>query len=308
MSLLRGEWPVRLASLGLAAGLWFVIAGRQTAERGLPVPLELRNVPRDLELTGDPVNSVDVRLRASPGLIDSLDPGKVRATIDLAGAREGETIVQLAPDQVHVPFGFRVVKITPSILTLNLEATQRKRVPVRPRLIGRPAPGHEVASIASEPGEVEVAGPRSRVQEVESAFTEAVSVDAARETVQQVVNVGLEDPLLRLDGGSRVRVVATIREAHETRVFEALPVVARGRPARLDPSRVNVVVSGPAPGLAALRPEELRVFVSVPAQGPVPARLPLAVELPASPAGLQFVEARPADVAVQALRPARSTP
>jgi hypothetical protein len=302
------DWPLRLASLGLAAGLWFVIAGRQTAERGLPVPLELRNVPRDLELTGDPVNSVDVRLRASPGLIDSLDAGKVRATIDLAGAREGETIVQLAPDQVHVPFGFRVVKITPSLLTLNLEATQRKRVPVRPRLIGRPAPGFEVAKVASDPAEVEVTGPRSRVQEVESAFTEAVSVDAARETVQRQVNVGLEDPLLRLDGGSRVRVVAEVREAHETRLVENLPVVARGRPVRIEPSRVTVVVSGPAPVLAALDPAEVHAYVSVPAAGAVPARLPLSVELPAGRPGLQLVETRPRDVAVQALRRPRSAP
>ena len=307
MSFLRGDWPVRLASLALAAGLWFVIAGRQTAERGLPVPLELRNVPRDLELTGDPVNSVDVRLRASPGLIDSLDPGKVRATIDLAGAREGEMIVQLAPDQVHVPFGFRVVKITPSILTLNLEATHRKRVPVRPRLVGRPAPGFEVASIASEPTEVLVAGPRSRVHEVESAFTEAVSVDAARETVQQTVNVGLEDPLLRIEGGSRVKVVAAVREARETRVLEALPVVARGLPARLSPSRVAVVVSGPAPGLAALRPDDVRVFVAVP-EDATAGRRPLSVELPALPAGLQLVETRPKDVAVQPLRRARPAP
>jgi len=44
------------------------------------------------------------------------------------------------------------------------------------------------------------------------------------------------------------------RYGYATTVFEALPVVARGRPARLDPSRVSVVVSGPAPGLAALRP------------------------------------------------------
>jgi YbbR domain-containing protein len=298
-----GDWPLRIASVGLAAGLWFVIAGRQTAERGLPVPLELRNVPRDLELTGDPVNSVDVRLRASPGLIDSLDPGKVRATIDLAGAREGEAIVQLAPSQVHVPFGFRVVKITPAILTLNLESTQKKRVPVRPRLIGRPAPGFEVAAIASDPAEVQVAGPRSRVQEVESAFTEPVSVDAARETVQQMVNVGLEDPLLRLDGSSRVRVTAEVREAQETRLFEALPVVARGRPAHIDPSRVAVVVSGPAPALAALDPDELRAFVAVPPDGAVPARLPLAVDLPPGRPGLRVVETRPRDVAVKALRP-----
>jgi hypothetical protein len=298
-----GDWPLRLASVGLAAGLWFVIAGRQTAERGLPVPLELRNVPRDLELTGDPVNSVDVRLRASPGLIDSLDPGKVRATIDLAGAREGETIVQLAPDQVHVPFGFRVVKITPAILTLNLEATQRKRVPVRPRLIGRPAPGFEVGSLSSDPAFVQVAGPRSRVQEVESAFTEAVSVDGARETVQQMVNVGLEDPLLRLDGSSRVRVTADVREAQETRVFEDLPVVARGRPARIKPSRAAVVLAGPATALASVEPDAVRVFVSLPADGPVPSRVPLSVDLPT---GFQLVETRPGEVAVQALRSRKS--
>jgi YbbR domain-containing protein len=304
--LARGDWPVRIASVLLAAVLWFVIAGRQTAERGVAVPLELRNVPRDLELTGDPVNSVDVRLRASPGLIDTLDSGKVRATIDLAGAREGETIVQLAPAQVHVPFGFRVVKITPSILTLNLEATQRKRVPVRPRLIGRPAPGFEVASVSSEPAEVQVAGPRSRVQEVESAFTEAVSVDAVRQVVERVVNVGLEDPLLRLDAGSTVRVTAVVTEARGTRVLENMPVVARGGPARIDPSRVAVVVSGPEAALAALDAGELRAFVSVPPDGPLPARLPLLVELPAGRPGLAVVETRPRDVAVQALRRRRA--
>jgi len=138
------------------------------------------------------VNTVDVRVRASPGLINSLDTGSVRATIDLAGAQEGERIVQLAPDQIQAPQGFRVVKITPSLLTLNLERTMRKTLPVRPRVIGRPAPGFEVAEIASEPAEVQVAGPRSRVQEIESAFTEPVSVEGLDATAAELVNVGLE--------------------------------------------------------------------------------------------------------------------
>jgi len=208
-----GDTPLRLASLGLAAGLWFVIVGRQTAERGVGVPVELRNVPRDLELTGDPVNSVDVRVRASPGLINSLETGKLLATIDLAGAAEGERIVQLTPDAVHVPFGFRVVKITPSLLTLNLERTERKTVPVRPRVTGRPAPGFEIAGVASDPPEVRVAGPRSRVREIESAFTEPVSVEGASANASEAVGVGLEDPLLRLEGGSRVRVRVSVSEA-----------------------------------------------------------------------------------------------
>jgi YbbR domain-containing protein len=303
LKLLGSDTALKLASLALAVGLWFAIAGKPTAERGLAVPVELRNVPRDLELTGDPVNTVDVRVRASPGLINSLDPGSIRATIDLAGAQEGERIVQLTPEQIQAPQGFRVVKITPSILTLNLERTLRKKVPVRPRVIGRPAPGYEVAEITSDPAEVQIAGPRSRVQEVESAFTESVSVAGAETTVTELVNVGLEDPLLRLAGGSRVRVSAVVREARETRVFDGLRVVARGRAARLTPSRVAVSVMGPASQVRALEPGDLQPYVGLPSDGAVPARLPVAVEIAPGQAGISVLETRPAEVSIRLVGP-----
>jgi hypothetical protein len=299
--LARSDLAMRLASLALAAGLWFVIAGRQTAERGLSVPVELRNVPRDLELTGDAVNTVDVRVRAAPGLIDSLDSGKVLATIDLAGAQPGEKIVQLTPDRIQVPFGFRVVKITPSLLTLNLESTRRKTIPVRPRVIGRPADGFEIAGIESEPAEVRIAGPRSRVQEIESAFTEPVSVDGASGSVQEWVNVGLEDPLLRLEAGSRVQVTAHVREAQETRRFEGLGIEARGREARLSPARGSVVVSGAAALVKDVQASAVRLYVAVP-DGALPARLPVAVEMAPGHGGVSVVEVLPSEVSVRALR------
>jgi len=296
-----GDTALKLASLALAVGLWFVIAGKPTAERGLPVPVELRNVPRDLELTGDAVNTVDVRVRASPGLINSLDAGAIRATIDLAGAQEGERIVQLAPEQIQAPQGFRVVKITPSLLTLNLQRTMRKTVPVRPRVIGRPGPGFEVAEITSDPAEVQIAGPRSRVQEIESAFTEPVSVAGAEATVTELVNVGLEDPLLRLEGGSRVRVSVVVRETRETRLFEGLRVEARGRPARVAPPRVDVSVAGPASQVRGLTPADLQAYVAVPREGAVPGRLPVAVQVAPGRAGVSVVETRPAQVSVRLL-------
>jgi YbbR domain-containing protein len=300
---LGGDWSLRLASLALAGGLWFVIAGKQTAERGVGVPVELRNVPRDLELTGDPVNAVDVRVRASPGLINSLEAGKLLATIDLAGASEGERIVQLTPSMIQVPFGFRVVKITPSLLTLNLERTERKAVPVRPRVTGRPAAGHEVAGVASDPAEVRVAGPRSRVREIESAFTEPVSIEGATADVSEPVGVGLEDPLLRLEGGSRVRVTAHVREVQETRTFQGLRVEARGRAATTSPARVSVTVAGPASLVRELSAADVHPFVTVPATGPAPARLEVAVELAGGPPGVTLVEARPAEVRVRPAGP-----
>lgn len=307
MSALRGDTPLRIASLVVAVGLWFGIAGRQTAERGMVVPVELRNVPRELELTGDAVSTVDVRVRASAGLVNSLQPGAIRATIDLAGAHEGEKIVQLSSDRIEAPQGFRVVKITPSLLTLNLERTLRKTIPVRPRVIGRPAAGFEVAELTSDPAEVTVAGPRSRVQEIESAFTEPVSVAGLDRTATERVNVGLEDPLLRLEGGSGVRVTALVRETLETRTFEGLRIEARGRPARLDPPRVTVSVAGPASLVRALAAEDLQPYVALPAEGALPGRLPVAVEVSSGHAGVSVLETRPAEVSVRAQRP-RSQP
>jgi hypothetical protein len=146
-----------------------------------------------------------------------------------------------------------------------------------------------------------VAGPRSRVQEIESAFTEPVSVDGATGGVTELVNVGLEDPLLRLEGGSRVRVTAVVREARETRSFEGLRIVARGRPASLEPSRTTVTVAGPASLVRALAPADLQPYVALPGEGAVPPRLPVAVEIAPGHTGIGVVEAKPADVAVRAL-------
>jgi YbbR domain-containing protein len=205
--------PLKLVSLVLATVLWFVIAGEKTSEMGLSVPVELKNFPTDLELTGDAVNAVEVRLRASPSIIQSLGPQEVSAHVDLSGVVEGEHIVNLTADSIRIPFGVKVVRINPSTLTLNLERTVQKMVPVRARLLGRPAPGYEVAEVTAAPPEVRVTGPKSRVQEAEGAFTEPVSVEGAASTVVETVNLGVEDPLLRIQGSPRVRVTARIGPA-----------------------------------------------------------------------------------------------
>jgi len=228
--LLLRNMPLKLVSLALATLLWFVIAGEKTSEMGLSVPVELKNFPKDLELTGDAVNAVDVRLRASPSIIQSLGPQEVSAHVDLTGVREGEHIVNLTAESIRIPFGVKVVRINPSTLTLTLERTVQKVVPVRPRLLGRPAPGHEVAEVTSSPAEVRVAGPKSRVQEVEGAFTEPVSVEAAAADVVENVNLGVDDPLLRIQGSPRVRVTARIAPVPQASPEPTPPPPGRKKP------------------------------------------------------------------------------
>ncbi|HEY7510780.1 MAG TPA: CdaR family protein [Vicinamibacteria bacterium] len=288
--------PLKLVSLGLAVLLWFVI-GEKTSERGLSVPVELQNVPRELELLGEPTNVVDVRVRAAPSVIQRLTPGDVSARIDLSGVREGEHIVHLTGDDIRVPFGVRVVKITPSIITMAFERTLTKTVPIRPRLLGRPSPGYEVAEVTAEPPEVRVSGPKSRVQEMESAYTEPVSLDGASSTVVDTVNLGLDDPVLRIQGSPRVRVTARIREVQETRAIDGVEVEVRGGTLPVTPPRVRVVLTGPASALARVKPAEVRAYVEAArAKNGV---APVAVEMVPGQAGVTLKEAVPAQVSVR---------
>jgi YbbR domain-containing protein len=289
--------PLKVMSLGFAVLLWLLVAGEKTSEMGLTVPVELQNFPRELELTGEPVNAVEVRLRASPGMIQRIVPGEVSAQVNLAGVGEGEHIVHLTEDSIRMPFGVKVVKISPAVLTFQLEKTLEKVVPVQPRLLGRPAEGFEVAEVTSDPKDVKVAGPTSRVDEIESAFTEPVSVDAARDSVTQRVTIGLADPLLRVLATPQVKVTAAIRERRATRTLRGVPVEVRGGTGPVRPARVDVILAGPASAVAALDARAVKAYVDVArAAG---GRAVVAAEIGPGNAGVEVRECVPAEVAVR---------
>ena len=81
---------LKLASLALAMLLWFVIAGEKTSEMGVSIPIELQNFPKDLELTGEPVNRRQAASSASastPSISPSMAAAPMWAARTSTGAR-----------------------------------------------------------------------------------------------------------------------------------------------------------------------------------------------------------------------------
>src|SRR5690349_23924486 len=79
------NFGLKLIALALGTLLWFTVSSQQL-ERSIRVPVEYRNVPDSLELTGDQTESVYVHLRGPDNVISRLEPGDVRAVIDMAQA------------------------------------------------------------------------------------------------------------------------------------------------------------------------------------------------------------------------------
>jgi YbbR domain-containing protein len=263
---------LKLIAVLLASLLWLIVAGEHIVERTLRVPLELRNVPAQLEIVGEPPMTVDVRVRGSSATLSRMEPGEVVALLDLEGARAGSRLFHLRTDQVRAPYGVETAQITPGTVALELEKSGRRSVPVVPAIEGDPAPGFVIGRASANPATVEVIGPERRLRDLASATTEPVSVAGQRSTVTDVVTIGVADAALRVAEAQTAKVSVEVLPAPVERDFAGVPVrwrnLGSGLSARIHPSTVRVTIRGRLPALDSVRAEAVDAFVDVAGLGP----------------------------------------
>ncbi len=269
---LFGHLGLKVLSLGLALLLWMVIAGEETVERGLRVPLELQQMPAGIEVLGDIPTTVDVRVRGGSGALSRVGTGDVVAVLDLRSARSGRRLFPLTPDQVRVPFGVEVVQVTPSAVAMAFEPSATREVPILPSVDGRPAPGYVVGQMSAEPRTVEVIGPESAVERATEVLTEPVPVSGARAAVRQAVTIGLLDPSLRLKTARSATVTVQVVPAPLERTLHNRPVHLRNLGAALqaeaEPSAVDLTLRGNREALNRVAADDIIAFIDLAGLGP----------------------------------------
>jgi YbbR domain-containing protein len=238
---------LKIVSLVLAALLWLLVAGEQTVERVLRIPLEFTNLPSQLELVGQPPAVVDVRVRGSSGTLSRITAGELAAVLDVRTARRGDRLFNLAAEDVRAPFGVDVVQVTPASLSLTFEESLSKSVGVTARIEGEPASGYAVAGVTVDPPTVVIVGPAGALNGLTEAITEPISVAGASGPVTETVTIGVADPVVRLRQAQTARVTVSIRAAPEEWVVHGVTVHvkdSRGT-ATVSPTDVAVKVRGP---------------------------------------------------------------
>jgi YbbR domain-containing protein len=156
-------------------------------------------------------------------------------------------------------------------VTLVLDRTEERTVQVIPRILGSPAAGFELYNIELTPRQMTVVGPASRVGELEQVTTEPVSAEGLREPYSRTVRVEL-DPLVRLEGRSRVELTLDVREERARTEISGVPARAEppGGNVRLEPDTIEVVAEGPKSLIESLSADDLEAVVYV--EGLAPGR------------------------------------
>lgn len=166
---LENDLTVRLVSLFLAMILWLQVAREiPQTQKAIPgVPVQVRDLPADLEPVGIQPAEITVTVRGRGKRFDTLGKEDFVALISLADARPGRVVYSI--DRVTVPTGVTLVGYTPEQVTVSLEAVGEKHLPVKVRVLGRPADGFSAGTPAASPAEVVVRGRSSLLKNAAAA-------------------------------------------------------------------------------------------------------------------------------------------
>lgn len=183
------NWLLKFISLAFAVVLWFFVMGESRMEVNHIVPLEYENLPKGLMIASEVPSSVAIRISGPRALQVNLSPGDISLAVDLTGLSAGVTSFKRLEENLNIPSGLKITRISPSYVDVKLERVRERQVPVRVVLTGKPADGFMVESFKSQPAKVTVAGAESELKGVSEVVTEGIDLTNVQESFSQTVAI-----------------------------------------------------------------------------------------------------------------------
>ncbi len=277
-------------------------------QRSVPVRVERLEDPDGFDIR-DPEVTPDTAIVEGPAsLVRRVDAVVARLQLDPSGI-DFDRDVELIPVDV-LGEQLTPVDVEPSSARIRIavfEDGQEKSMPVRPNIIGTPAPGFELAGVSVDPLLVLVEGDADQLATLGRIDTEPISINGATEGFERVAVLALPAGILST-GQDEVRVTVTLRPVTGTRVFSVGVNLAGARSDRLydlSVDRILVTVGGSVAALDQLEGGAFEVQVEVGALEPGVHQVPIVANLPA---GLALVSASPPTVDVTVTVPATEPP
>jgi len=262
------DWSLKLLALAITLILWFAVTGQNqplTIRTGVQLNL-IR--PSNLDISNDPPRTVEVVLTGSRPNLQSLSPLDLVATVDVSDQLAGERVIRLSLDRVtmQLPDGVKIESFQPSTIPVRLEPRMERQVPVEVKTEGKPADGYEVYRINPAQMTVRVRGPASRIEALQKAPTETISLSGRKESFT-ASRVAIDIPDQKIDVlDPLVDLAVEVGEKRTEKSFSG--VAARSiSGVEVRPATAEVTLAGPASVLSELRSEDVKVVVDMSTTG-----------------------------------------
>lgn len=296
------KWPfhngtLKLFSLAFAFGLWLLInAGERDTEQTMLLPVEFRNLPPQLVVVGQRVEFADVRVSGPRTLLSRLSSKKI--SLDLTGMRPGPSSFRVTTELLNLPRGVKLLRVTPSAISLDIARMVKRIVPVRVEIVGKPPAGYSAGEVDVSPATVEVSGPAPQIEKIQSIATDPMDISRLTQSTSRDLQLPRPDGDLVTYNAEQVRARIEIQEIVVSKEFRRLRAMVKNARLRVTPSvfLVDVAVRGPQRIVEKLKLTSEEVFIDAGSQGQGSVSLPVTVLLPPE---VELVSQDPPEVEVK---------
>lgn len=206
---------LKAMALAFAVALWFFVAGQSRTEVGFLVPIGLKGIPKDMVMTSGPPDEIEVRVTGPRLFISNLSPAQIAAELDLSAAKEGLNAYKLQTKDIVTPMGIDVLRLRPNSIEVKLERLSKADLPVRARVVGRPAPGYRVTDVQVFPKHVTVTGTRKEIKDIGAVFTKPLDISGMDSSTSLSVQLDTAGGEFRSISAERVEVKVIIRKERQ---------------------------------------------------------------------------------------------
>ncbi len=115
------NWKTKLGALVLVTVAWMILAVQQEMHINLTAPIRYENLPAELVVGDESVNTVGLTLAGRRNLVSSLKEEDLSVRVDLTGFGSGDHLIKLGAANIDIPMGTRVDRFTPPKIAVSLK-------------------------------------------------------------------------------------------------------------------------------------------------------------------------------------------
>lgn len=240
----RKDWLIKLISLFFAVFLWYFVAGEDRVDMNVKIPVEIVNMPRDLIISNQFKNILEVTVSGPRSLIREISRREISRSIDLSDAKPGNIIIDNKPNSISFPRGITVLRIQPSHIILLLDKLIQKNLPIKAVTKGKPPRDYELKRIILTPDHINISGPRNIIDKHQNLPTKPINLNGLEQEITRQIYLNIPPEVVNLIGSPSVTARIIIKEKLVEREINKLTItvigLAKGKKAVLKPRVVRI--------------------------------------------------------------------
>lgn len=238
---------ITAAIVFLSICTYFIWTISERREKDILIPVAPQNIPEGLTLTPPYMKPIEIRIRGPKSVVNRLKRQKIAYPLDLPDAGVGVITVPVNRRLLPFPKDIKVLKVTPSFVTVRIDREIKKTLPVDITFSGKPAKGHRIETTELKPSSVMVKGPQAVLENITSIPTKPIDLAGASESFKKEVTLDLKEGVTLTSENKMILALITIVEKTGRRSVSSIPVLGRGTTLsyEIKPSYVSIDISGP---------------------------------------------------------------